>query len=139
MTTGSVLHKIPVDVSPYDVQFNADGTELYVSNWGSDSISVIDVEAAKVVMTIPTGRNVYVMSQRFPTSPGVTGNRLWNYQTDGVAHYGMFAEFVKDVSVATNPAFGMTGPDLVDNHLMRSADYFFRMWSKIEAQRNNVR
>src|SRR5258708_716037 len=55
--TGRVVKSIPVDVSPYDLQFNPDGTLLYVSNWGSDSISVIDVAAAKVVAAISTGRS----------------------------------------------------------------------------------
>ncbi len=55
--TGRVVKNIPVDVSPYDLQFNPDGTMLYVSNWGSDSISVIDVAAGKVVAAIATGRN----------------------------------------------------------------------------------
>ncbi len=38
---------------------NIDGTQVYVSNAGSDSVSVIDVEAspAKVVSTIPVGAN----------------------------------------------------------------------------------
>ncbi len=56
-STGQVTGKIPVDVSPYDLQFNNDGSVLYVSNWGSDSISVIDTAKGKVVSTIPTGGN----------------------------------------------------------------------------------
>ena len=49
----------------------------------------------------------------------------------------MFADFVKDVRTApANQAMG--GKDLVDNHLLRSADYFFRMWQKIEANKNSV-
>jgi YVTN family beta-propeller protein len=55
--TGKLVNNIPVDVSPYELKFNADGSMLYVSNWGSDSVSVIDVNAAKAVATIPTGRN----------------------------------------------------------------------------------
>lgn len=55
--TGKVVQQIPVDVSPYDLQFNSDGTVLYVSNWSSDCISVIDVASGKVKRTIPTGHN----------------------------------------------------------------------------------
>jgi len=55
--SGKVIGKVPVDVSPYDLQFNSDGSILYVSNWGSDCISVIDTAKAKVVATIPTGHN----------------------------------------------------------------------------------
>jgi YVTN family beta-propeller protein len=55
--TGQITKQIPVDVSPYALKFNDEGTELYVSNWGSANIAVIDVESAKVVATIPTGSN----------------------------------------------------------------------------------
>jgi YVTN family beta-propeller protein len=55
--TGKVTGRIPVDVSPYDLQFSSDGSVLYVSNWGSESISVIDTAAGRVVSTIPTGSN----------------------------------------------------------------------------------
>lgn len=69
-----------------------------------------------------------------------TGARTWDYNFDGVAHYGMYADFVKDVRTAqTTPLMTKTGKDLVDNHLLRSADYFFRMWQKIESQKTNVR
>lgn len=57
IATGKVISKIPVDISPYDIQFNEDGSLLYVSNWGSNNVGVIDVAAGKVVATIPTGAN----------------------------------------------------------------------------------
>jgi YVTN family beta-propeller protein len=56
-TTGKVAGKIAVDVSPYDLQFSDDGNTLFVSNWGSDNIGVIDVASGKTVATIPTGDN----------------------------------------------------------------------------------
>jgi YVTN family beta-propeller protein len=56
-TTGKMVQKIAVDVSPYDLQFNDAGTVLYVSNWSSDSVSVIDVASGKVTATIHTGHN----------------------------------------------------------------------------------
>lgn len=56
-TTGRVVGHIPVDVSPYDLQFNEEGSFIYVSNWGSNNVGVIDVAAGKVVATIPTGAN----------------------------------------------------------------------------------
>jgi hypothetical protein len=76
-------------------------------------------------------------------SKSTTDGRTWDYNVDGVAHYGMFADFVKDVRTAPpnqaiSPNQCMNGKDLVDNHLMRSADYFWRMWQKIEAQRLQV-
>ncbi|MBS1876128.1 MAG: beta-propeller fold lactonase family protein [Acidobacteria bacterium] len=56
-TTGKPAGTIPVDISPYDLQFSPDGAWLYVSNQGSASVGVIDVQAGKVVATIPTGEN----------------------------------------------------------------------------------
>ena len=72
-------------------------------------------------------------------SRSTTGSRTWDYNFDGVAHYGMYADFVKDIRTApATPLMTKTGKDLVDNHLLRSADYFFRMWQKIESQKSNV-
>ena len=66
-----------------------------------------------------------------------SGTRTWDYNNDGVAHYGLFADFVRDVR--TLPADrGVNGKNLVDNQLMRNADYFYRMWQKVEAQKSNV-
>jgi microsomal dipeptidase-like Zn-dependent dipeptidase len=65
-----------------------------------------------------------------------TGLRTWDYNFDGVAHYGMFADFVKDVRAApVSATLPAGGKDLVDNHLLQSADYFFRMWKRIETQK----
>jgi hypothetical protein len=49
----------------------------------------------------------------------------------------MFADFVKDVRTAPIHQ-GVSGKDLVDNHLLSSADYVFRMWQKAEAEAVNV-
>jgi microsomal dipeptidase-like Zn-dependent dipeptidase len=65
-----------------------------------------------------------------------SGTRTWDYNLDGVAHYGMLADFVRDVRITGTPAMG--GKELVDNHLLHGADYFYRMWQKIESQKVNV-
>ena len=56
-TSGKVVHRIPVGVSPYDLLFSPAGDLLYVSNWSSRSISVIDTEAGKVIAEIAVGIN----------------------------------------------------------------------------------
>ncbi|MEO6525740.1 MAG: membrane dipeptidase [Gemmatimonadaceae bacterium] len=76
-----------------------------------------------------------------------SGNKSWNYNTDGVAHYGMMADWVRDLRTMPGNgyvgpggvALGVAGPDLVDNHLFRTADYFWRMWEKIESRKGSVR
>lgn len=52
--SGEAVQQIPVDVSPYDLQFRADGALLYVSNWGSANVGVIDVAKGKMIATIPS-------------------------------------------------------------------------------------
>jgi YVTN family beta-propeller protein len=55
--TGKVVQKIAVQVTPYDLQFNEDGSLLYVSNWSSRSVSVIDTNAGREVASINVGMN----------------------------------------------------------------------------------
>ncbi len=55
--TGKIVQRIPVSVSPYDLQFSDDGATLFVSNWGSHSVSVIDTAAGRTVGSISTGLN----------------------------------------------------------------------------------
>ena len=97
--------------------------------------------------TLPRFTDIYNPSNAANDNPflpalgrSTTGFRTWDYNLDGVAHYGMYADFVKDVRTApSGGALRTSGRDLVDNHLLKSADYFFRMWQKIEAQKSNVR
>jgi len=55
--TGELLDRIPVEISPYDLALSPDNAELYVSNWASDSVSVIDTEARQVTATWNVGDN----------------------------------------------------------------------------------
>jgi hypothetical protein len=93
----------------------------------------------------PGGGTSVVYDASFPMSR--SGNKSWNYNSEGVAHYGMMADWVRALRKMpgngyTGPngvALGVPGPDLVDNHLFRGADYFWRMWEKIEARKASVR
>jgi hypothetical protein len=74
---------------------------------------------------------VVAYSATFPMSS--SGTKTWDYNTEGVAHYGMLPDFIAHVrSVSGNSM------DLVDKHLFRSADYFWHMWERIEAQKVKV-
>jgi len=55
--TRSILNEIPVGVSPYDLVLNKEGSRLYVSNWSSGNISVIDTTTTKVIATVAVGAN----------------------------------------------------------------------------------
>jgi hypothetical protein len=79
---------------------------------------------------------------RFPESAiSVSPTKTWDYQKDGVVHYGMFADFVKAVwslQFDRNRKMQMSGQDLVEGHLERNADNFWRMWVKVEQQKKIV-
>jgi Membrane dipeptidase (Peptidase family M19) len=80
----------------------------------------------------------------FPKS--TSGSKSWDYNTEGVAHYGMMADFVVDLRTAASNEYtgaegiplGVSGAELVDNHLNRSANYFWHMWEIIEARKGSV-
>jgi len=57
------------------------------------------------------------------------GNRSWDYNVDGVAHYGMIPDFLQ--AVRNTPG----GASLIDDNLMYGADYFFQTWKKCEANK----
>jgi len=62
----------------------------------------------------------------------------WDYNFDGVAHYGMLPEFIWDVRRLPLQPSGVTGAQVVDNELNRSADHFWHTWQRMEAQRLKV-
>jgi microsomal dipeptidase-like Zn-dependent dipeptidase len=78
----------------------------------------------------PRGSNVQY-NNAFPASKD--GDKTWNYNRDGMAHYGMLWDFVQDVR--TLPG----GAAMVDNNLMYGAEYFFRTWQAAEARAASVR
>ena len=55
--THALLTRIPVEISPYELVFSKDASKLFVSNWSSGSVSVIDTASNKVVATIRVGAN----------------------------------------------------------------------------------
>lgn len=55
--TRQIVTHIPVQVTPYQTTLSADGKRLFVSNWSSQSVSVINTETNTVEQTIPVGSN----------------------------------------------------------------------------------
>ena len=55
----------------------------------------------------------------------ITGNRYWDFNTDGMAHYGLMPDFLQDLrNIGVNPdALGI---------LFRSAEDYIQMWEKTE-------
>jgi hypothetical protein len=93
---------------------------------------------------LPNGQPRVVYDASYAMS--TTGNKHWNYNTEGVVHYGMLSDFVRDLRNApangyrdaNGTALGVAGGDLVDKHLFRSANYFWEMWSRAEAKKGGV-
>ncbi len=55
--TRKLLHKIPTEVTPYEVAITPDGGTLYVSNWSSDSVTVIDTATNSVKAIVAVDDN----------------------------------------------------------------------------------
>jgi WD40 repeat protein len=107
---------------------------------GTDTNSL--VKTPRPTLTDPAGpRFTNIYDPNAPVNQGVTplvrsttGARTWDYNLDGVAHYGMFVDFLRDVR--TLPANSvMNGRDIVDDQMMYGAERFYRMWLKAEAQK----
>jgi YVTN family beta-propeller protein len=52
-----ILTHIPVEINPGAVVLTPDGKRLFVSNWSSESVSVIDTGSNKVIRTLHVGMN----------------------------------------------------------------------------------
>jgi microsomal dipeptidase-like Zn-dependent dipeptidase len=91
----------------------------------------------------------FSMAKSNVTMPGNVVFHDWDYNSAGVAHYGMLPEFIWEVHQLPPPPLppgplmpvaipAMPGGAMVDSHLFRSADYFLHMWQTAEAQSRNV-
>jgi YVTN family beta-propeller protein len=55
--TRQIVTRIPVQINPYATVLSKDGRRLFVSNWASESVSVIDTGTNKVIRTLHVGMN----------------------------------------------------------------------------------
>ena len=62
-------------------------------------------------------------SSAFP--PSRDGNKIWDYNVVGVAHYGMLPDFLQDVK-------SLPGGAAMVARFMHGADYFYRTWKLAE-------
>lgn len=60
-----------------------------------------------------------------------TGDKKWDYSKDGVAHYGMMADFFRDMS-----SMGQDGV-ILNSNILKNAEMFAQMWEKAEKQSKN--
>lgn len=69
----------------------------------------------------PPGNSGTFYKLFFPMSK--TGDKAWDYTKEGVAHYGMLADFLRDMYLMESGAF-------IKGNIMRNAEYFAQMWEK---------
>jgi len=55
--TRQIVIRIPVETTPYQTVLTPDRKLLFVSNWSSESVSVIDTATNKVVRVLYVGMN----------------------------------------------------------------------------------
>jgi YVTN family beta-propeller protein len=55
--SSAIVAEVPVEVTPYDLVLDPSGETLFVSNWSSRSLSVIDTASGRVTSTIAVGYN----------------------------------------------------------------------------------
>jgi hypothetical protein len=67
------------------------------------------------------------------------GNHTWDYNNDGVAHYGMLADFMQAVSTMPQHGNLPDGKNLVNDQLMNGAQYFFETWKIAEQQSGHIK
>jgi microsomal dipeptidase-like Zn-dependent dipeptidase len=67
-----------------------------------------------------------------PLTMAQTGTKRWNYNNEGVAHYGLFPDFLQDLK-----NIGMSSQER--SSFFMSAEYFAQMWEKSLRVSGNVR
>lgn len=72
----------------------------------------------------PGGPGAITYDDDWPPAGMSSTNRTWDYNIEGVSHYGLLPDFLKDV--------GQRDADVLDQ-LMLGADRFAGMWRKAEA------
>lgn len=80
-----------------------------------------DVNGMERLPRASQGLNSDAFYKDFPKC--TTGNRTWDYTKEGVAHYGLMADFMKDVKERNINIY---------NKIMSSAEYFAQMWEKCD-------
>lgn len=77
-------------------------------------------------------QTVFALGPNAPLIPSTTKGKTWNYNIDGMAHYGLMVDFFQDLKNV-----GMTNKDM--SVLFNSAEDFAKMWERCLRQSDNVK
>jgi len=115
------------DAQTFISSFNEVWTAMGGNSYGAVAIGT-DVNGMERLPRASQGLSSATFYTNFPKSK--TGNKEWDYTKEGVAHYGLMADFLRDVM--------QRSPQTHEN-LMNSAEHFARMWEKAEKQKSIVK
>jgi hypothetical protein len=92
-----------------------------------------DTDGLEFGMPPPTGHNVrYAVALDYNSfAASSDGSKIWNFNAEGVAHYGMLPDFLQYLRLNSGQPMGQTW---VDNNFMYGADYLYRTWQIAEAR-----
>lgn len=115
------------DAQTFISSFNEVWTAMGGNSYGAVAIGT-DVNGMERLPRASQGLNSAIFYNNFPKSK--TGNKEWDYTKEGVAHYGLMADFLRDVKQRSLQTY---------ENLMNSAEHFARMWEKAEKQKTTVK
>jgi microsomal dipeptidase-like Zn-dependent dipeptidase len=102
-----------------------------VKAMGPGAVAGFGTDTNGLARGMPPRQNSAVhYSDEFPRSS--LGTRWWDYNKDGVAHYGMLPDFLEDVRTLAG------GKEVVEDGMMFGADYFLQTWKKCVKEKGNV-
>jgi microsomal dipeptidase-like Zn-dependent dipeptidase len=100
---------------------------------GNGAVAAFGTDTDGLAKGMPPRPGSAIGSQYNDSFPRSSLNtKWWNYDSDGVVHYGMLPEFLKDARTAPG------GAALIDNNFMFGADYFLQTWKKCETLKQSV-
>ncbi|GAA1568487.1 hypothetical protein GCM10009678_59120 [Actinomadura kijaniata] len=103
-----------------------DGRYLFGFGYGLDANGMGPLPPPRA----DAGKNPLRYPYRSPVDPGVTltrqttGQRTWDVNTEGVAHYGLVPDWIADMR-------NIAGSEITDD-LARGAEAYLRMWERAE-------
>jgi hypothetical protein len=76
----------------------------------------------------------------YPLLRSRLGDKEWDYNMDGLAHYGLIPDFFQDLYnvLKERMGAGSNKPAAFISPLFRSADDYLKMWEKAEALKNTI-
>lgn len=136
---GGVISNLPDEPSPVTVAFIHDLIALYrelhgttdglATGFGSDINGIHNQPPPRAdAATNPLRYPFKSFDGRVTFERQVTGERVFDLNVDGVAHYGLYPDFIADLQMQPG------GPEAL-TYVFRSAEAYLRAWERAEAAR----